>query len=298
MKKILLISVLLFITVKINSQKIINLDKTNGVYYVPCKVNGVPMRFIFDTGASNVSISMTEAKFLIKQGLLAKKDIKESVKYKIANGEIKKGTEINIREIEIYGLKINDVTATIVHEQDAPLLLGISALRKLGKIELQNDKLLIYNNQFKPTEKVNLDEEIEKTISWINHKFVKYSYSDKNVRQHNQIDKIDYTDNKPSIIGIAEEETTYLGLNKNTFVIPVNNINNIEYAQKGKTYWITVKIIKNEEKVLLYKNKKNFYYVNSHNFILSKDIETAGLIPEMKRAFDYLIELSKKKTSK
>jgi len=43
------------------------MEKVNGVYTIPCKVNGIDMRFILDTGASNVTISLTEAKFLIKQ---------------------------------------------------------------------------------------------------------------------------------------------------------------------------------------------------------------------------------------
>ena len=56
------------------SQKVIEMKYENGIYTIPCKVNGVPMKFIFDTGASDVSISLTEAKFLIKQGLLSDKE--------------------------------------------------------------------------------------------------------------------------------------------------------------------------------------------------------------------------------
>jgi len=46
-----------------NSQTTILMNKVNGVYYVPCEVNGIKMDFVFDTGASNVSISKTEAEF-------------------------------------------------------------------------------------------------------------------------------------------------------------------------------------------------------------------------------------------
>lgn len=119
-------------------------NKTNGIYLIPCKINGVPMNFVFDTGASKVSISLTEAKFLIKNGLLVEDDIKQSIRYQIASGEIKEGTEIILREIEINGYIINDVSATIVFEQNAPLLLGLSALNKLGKVELQDGVLKIY----------------------------------------------------------------------------------------------------------------------------------------------------------
>ena len=135
----LLISTLLF------SQKTITMKKEGGVYTVPCLVNGLPLKFIFDTGASDVSISLTEAIFMMKNGYLRKEDIGESVYYSIANGDVAKGTRLNIREIEFAGLKLNNVEASIVHEASAPLLLGQSVIGKLGKIMLEGNKLTILN---------------------------------------------------------------------------------------------------------------------------------------------------------
>lgn len=143
MQKILIL-LLYFTSFTATSQIEFNLNETYGVYLIPCKVNGVPLEFIFDTGATNVSISITEAKFLLKNGLLDKTDIKETVKYQIANGEVKEGTKINLKEIEIEGYIIKNVTAQIVYEQSAPLLLGLSALNKIGKVVLENKILKIY----------------------------------------------------------------------------------------------------------------------------------------------------------
>ena len=70
MKKIIILYILnIFFSNALFSQKIIEMVEVNGIYQIPCKVNGVPMNFIFDTGASEVTISLTEAKFLIKQKL-------------------------------------------------------------------------------------------------------------------------------------------------------------------------------------------------------------------------------------
>lgn len=88
MKNIILWLLIIFIINNIFSQKTIKMEYKNGIYTIPCKVNGVPMKFIFDTGASDVSISLTEAEFLLKQGLLEETDIKGRVKYKIANDKI------------------------------------------------------------------------------------------------------------------------------------------------------------------------------------------------------------------
>lgn len=142
-KHILILIILIFNSINSFSQKVIKMEKENGVYFIPCKVNGVPMKFIFDTGASDVSISLTEAQFLAKNGLLESEDIKGTVKYQIANGDIQEGTKIIIREINIDGIILKNIEASIVHESNSPLLLGQSAISKLGSIQLNGDELII-----------------------------------------------------------------------------------------------------------------------------------------------------------
>jgi clan AA aspartic protease (TIGR02281 family) len=143
MKKILIAFTITICTLTLNAQTKISMTKEGGVYTVPCKVNGLPLKFIFDTGASDVSISLTEALFMLKNGYLKKEDIGESVYYSIANGDVAKGTKLNIKEIEFAGLKLYNIEASIVHETTAPLLLGQSVISKLGKIQLDGNELTI-----------------------------------------------------------------------------------------------------------------------------------------------------------
>jgi len=137
MKKTFIISTIVLFAITLNAQTKITMLKEGGIYTVPCKVNGLPLKFIFDTGASDVSISLTEALFMLKNGYLKKEDIGESVYYSIANGDVAKGTKLNIKEIEFAGLKLYNIEASIVHETSAPLLLGQSVISKLGKIQLE-----------------------------------------------------------------------------------------------------------------------------------------------------------------
>ena len=148
MKKIILLAILFGMSVCGNSQTKIIMEKDGGVYTVPCKINGLPLKFIFDTGASDVSISLTEAMFMLKNGYLKKEDLGESVYYSIANGDVAKGTKLNIKEIEFGGLKLFNIQASIVHETSAPLLLGQSAIEKLGKIQLEGNQLTILNGVY------------------------------------------------------------------------------------------------------------------------------------------------------
>jgi len=120
-----------------NKTKVIQMKKMpGGTYEINCKVNGIALKFIFDTGASDVSISLTEALFMLKNGYLKEEDILGTQYYSIANGDIAEGTTIRIKKLEFGGLTLYNVDASIVHQLEAPLLLGQSAISRLGKIQI------------------------------------------------------------------------------------------------------------------------------------------------------------------
>lgn len=120
-----------------SDSKVIQMKKMpSGTYEIPCKVNGLALKFIFDTGASDVSISLTEALFMLKNGYLKEEDILGTQYYSIANGDIAEGTTIRIKKLEFGGVTLYNVDASIVHELQAPLLLGQSAIARLGKIQI------------------------------------------------------------------------------------------------------------------------------------------------------------------
>ena len=143
------ITVLLFILFfqYTTAQVRIKLNKEGGVYTTFCKVNGLQLKFIFDTGASNVSLSSVEAVFMLKNGYLSKDDIKGSTYNQLANGEIIKNTTVTLRDVEIAGITIHNVKATIIDNIKAPLLLGESFIQRLGRIELNGNILTIYNQK-------------------------------------------------------------------------------------------------------------------------------------------------------
>lgn len=127
----------------------IKMTKVGGVYQIPCVVNGVKMNFIFDTGASNVCISLTEARFLAKNGYIEKEDYIGRSTSQIADGSVVENMEINLHSIEIGGVMLTDVKAVVVNSTTAPLLLGQSAIKKLGRVEIVEDSLFIVNKEKK-----------------------------------------------------------------------------------------------------------------------------------------------------
>ena len=117
--------------------------KEGGICKVKCSVNGLPLHFVFDTGASDVTISMVEATFMMKNGYLNSNDVVGSQRYMDANGDVSVGTVINLRSVNFGGLDLNNVRASVVRNQKAPLLLGQSVLGRLGKIEIDNSKSVL-----------------------------------------------------------------------------------------------------------------------------------------------------------
>ena len=114
--------------------------KEGGVCKVKCAINGLPLHFIFDTGAADVSISSVEATFMAKNDFLSSSDIIGKQNYQTADGNITEGTIINLKDVKLGSLHLNNIKASVVRNQAAPLLLGQSVLSKLGKIEIDNTK--------------------------------------------------------------------------------------------------------------------------------------------------------------
>lgn len=120
-----------------------------GTYEVPCSINGLPLKFIFDTGASDVTISSVEANFMLKNDYLSTKDFRGSRKYLTADGNIAEGSVICIREVQVGDVTLKNIEASVVKNQKVPLLLGQSVLERFGSFTLDNDnsKLIIKHKQ-------------------------------------------------------------------------------------------------------------------------------------------------------
>ena len=117
--------------------------KEGEVCKVKCTINNLPLHFIFDTGASDVSMSNVEATFMFKNDYLGTQDVQGKQNYITADGDISEGTIVNLRNVEFGGLILTNVKASIVKNQKAPLLLGQSVLKRLGKIEIDNERRVL-----------------------------------------------------------------------------------------------------------------------------------------------------------
>lgn len=142
-------------------QKVITLAKENGVYTIPCSINGVKRSLVFDTGASSVTISMELANKLFHEGKMGDSDIKGYGQSKTASGHIVDNMSLVIKDIEISGLHLKNVDAVVLKGQNVPLLLGLSAIKKLGKVTLSGNKLIVDSPIMENTKIAEIREQID-----------------------------------------------------------------------------------------------------------------------------------------
>ena len=117
--------------------------KDGNMCMVKCNINNLPLHFIFDTGASIISMSDVEATFMMKNGYLSAKDVVGKQHFLTADGSVSEGTVLNLRNVNFGGVNLDNIQASVVKNQRAPLLLGQSVMQKLGRIEIDNDRRML-----------------------------------------------------------------------------------------------------------------------------------------------------------
>lgn len=131
---------------KVKGHTKVRMEKVGGVYLVPIIVNGLNLKFIFDTGASSICLSSAEALVMFRQGQITQDDFVGHQQFMDATGGISVGTIIRLHTVEIGGIVLRNVEANVVDNIQAPLLLGQTALSKFGKVTIDyNNNIIEFN---------------------------------------------------------------------------------------------------------------------------------------------------------
>jgi aspartyl protease family protein len=116
-----------------NRQGLILRQQSNGHYFVDGAINGKPLTFVVDTGASIVSLPRDMA-------YLANMSCKEQVSVQTANGATRSCTSV-INKLKLGHLLLANVPAMIVPNLSQPLL-GMNVLQGF-RIEQDNGEMRI-----------------------------------------------------------------------------------------------------------------------------------------------------------
>ena len=104
---------------------------------VTAAVNGTPIRFIVDTGATWVSLTRQDA---LRAGVAA--NLNYSLPMQTANG-IAKAAPVTLAAVRIGQLEVDGVEATVMPEDIGISLLGQSFLKRLQGYEMHGDVLTL-----------------------------------------------------------------------------------------------------------------------------------------------------------
>jgi aspartyl protease family protein len=110
----------------------------DGHFYADIKINQKPVRFMVDTGASDIALNLSDAK---RVGIDVN-NLSSFKQYQTANGSIVSGLA-EVDEVELAGVTFNDVTVSVNESNMGISLLGMSFLKRFKKYEFYQDRLVL-----------------------------------------------------------------------------------------------------------------------------------------------------------
>jgi aspartyl protease family protein len=108
-----------------------------GHFSLAATVNGAPLRFVVDTGASLVALTLADA----RAAGIGRSELVFNQLTHTANGTVS-FAPVMLREIRIEQLSIDNVPAAVIENLDQSLL-GMSFLKRLKSFEMREGALTI-----------------------------------------------------------------------------------------------------------------------------------------------------------
>lgn len=113
----------------------------DGHYYLRAQVNGTPVDFVIDTGASEIVLTKQDA----ARAGLAVDELQFYGRANTANGEVRTAP-VRLDGIEVGGIRDSDVPAFVNAGEMFRSLLGMSYLQRWDRIEIAEGKLILSRN--------------------------------------------------------------------------------------------------------------------------------------------------------
>jgi aspartyl protease family protein len=110
----------------------------DGHYWAEASVNGTAVRFLVDTGASAVALSVADAERLGLQPASLAYDYTVNT----ASGEAR-AAKVKLATISVSGAEVNDVDAFVIDKGLQTSLLGMTYLGRLSKFEATQEALIL-----------------------------------------------------------------------------------------------------------------------------------------------------------
>lgn len=117
---------------------VVSIPRTNGQFFVQGRVNSGSVRFLVDTGASTVALTLEDARKsgINIHGLVYNRAVDT------ANGRAM-AAEVMLKDVRIGGVRVTNVRALVLSEGLHISLLGMTYLGELQKVEVMPNQLIL-----------------------------------------------------------------------------------------------------------------------------------------------------------
>lgn len=109
-----------------------------GHFHADAMVNGTHIRFLVDTGASDVALSAEDA----RRAGIDPSTLSYTTAYRTANGVIH-SARVKLDTVTVGGITLRDVDASVSQGELGMSLLGMSFLGRLGSVEVRGERLVL-----------------------------------------------------------------------------------------------------------------------------------------------------------
>ena len=110
----------------------------DGHYYLTATINGTPLRFAVDTGATDMVLTRADA----EAAGLSPDNLNYLGRASTANGEVRTAY-VRLDQVELGGVRDTDVPAVVNEGEMRQSLLGMGYLQRWGRIEITNGELIL-----------------------------------------------------------------------------------------------------------------------------------------------------------
>jgi predicted aspartyl protease len=125
----------------------IALERDGGTLVAPVSINNaITLKFVIDSGASDVNITADVVLTLMRAGTIDESDFLGSRAYQLADGSTVPSQTFRIRVLKVGDLEIDNVTASI-GDVKGTLLLGQSFLSRFRSWSIDNQRRVLVLNQ-------------------------------------------------------------------------------------------------------------------------------------------------------
>ena len=107
-------------------------------FYLDMQVNGMPVRFLVDTGATMVALTVADAQF----AAVPVNPVQFQVVGRGASGDVR-GQRVELGQLGIAGKTMTNVDAVVI-EGGEQSLLGQNFLSRFASVEIRGDEMVLH----------------------------------------------------------------------------------------------------------------------------------------------------------